>query len=71
MGIPKLKKKVELNYRRGGTSRYCGHCNHFVSELSRCRLIGLDGGRMYQVSPQGLCDRWDNSNHMKQYRDIF
>ncbi len=73
MGVPKLKAKAERNYRKGGTSRHCSDCNHFVPEFKfvgagrtlraepRCRLIGLEPGRMYYVGPSYLCDDYDNS----------
>ena len=66
MGVQKLKKKAELNYRKGGTWKDCGGCNHFRSDLGRCSIIGLDAGRMYQVLPHYVCDRWDNSNYMRR-----
>lgn len=74
MGVARLKKKTELNYRRGTTSRYCGHCNHCVafqkadgsSKYFRCRIIGLESGRLYSIHPQNICDAWDDSRYMER-----
>lgn len=73
MGIARLKKKTELNYRRGYSWRYCAECNHFVTmEIKgindedlgtqpRCRIIGLNAGRMYRIHPASICDSFDGS----------
>lgn len=75
-----LKKKQEVNYRRGRTWAYCSQCDHYVADFQvvgiggavlgvepRCRVIGLEPGRMYLVSPNNWCDRYDNSRHMAQF----
>ncbi len=69
-----LKKKQEVNYRRGRTWASCSGCDHFVREFSvvgiggavlgvepRCRVIGLEPGRMYRINPNHWCDRYDNT----------
>jgi hypothetical protein len=73
MAAPTLKKKQELNYRRGRTSTSCRYCNHAVlvhweldvSETEvkdlRCWIMGLKPGRAYKISPDNTCDAHDNS----------
>jgi hypothetical protein len=81
MGVSRLKKKIELNYRRGGTAHDCSGCNHFVSDRKvldlfglepdghpRCGIIGVQPGRMYRINPKSICDRHDNSNALKRLR---
>jgi len=81
MGAQTLKRKKELNYRRGPTWSCCGHCNHFVpvfqvhnldgsikGEESRCRIMGLRHGRAYRINPKNICDRHDNSRYMKRLK---
>ena len=81
MGSARLKKKTELNYRRGTTSRYCEHCNHYVSSFPactpdgkfrafepRCEIMGLQNGRAYRIHPANICDRHDNSRYLKRLR---
>jgi hypothetical protein len=76
-----LKKKQEVNYRRGRTWADCSQCDHYVPDFQvvgiggtvlgvepRCRIIGLESGRMYRVSPKNWCDRYDNSRHMQRIR---
>lgn len=71
MGTPRLKIKNELNYRRGYTSRSCRYCNHIQRSyrdkdecLYRCELIGLQGGRLFDINPNHICDRYDNSRYL-------
>ena len=77
MGSHRLKRKIELNYRRGTTSRSCSQCNEYVSEFEaknlggetkglehRCRVLGLNHGVAYRVHPQNICDRFDNSSYL-------
>lgn len=72
-----LKRKQELNYLRGYTHSSCGDCNSFVPNCQltgidgqdlgsqpRCREIGLEPGRMYRVSPNNICDLYDNSKYL-------
>jgi hypothetical protein len=76
MGTPKLKRKEELQYRRGTTSRYCERCNHFVGDFPipwregcaepRCEVIGLETGRSYKINPANICDRYDNSRYLNR-----
>jgi len=69
-----LKIKEELHYRRGYTHAHCSDCNHYVQtfkresfngadlgEEPRCRVIGLQLGRMYRIHPKNICDQFDNS----------
>ena len=64
-----LKRKQQLNYRRCQTWRSCDDCVSFVEnfkivgiggqdlgESPRCKVIGLEPGRMYRVSKNNLCD---------------
>lgn len=76
MGAPQLKAKRDLNYRRKSASRSCADCNHFVDAYThpymyanpRCRIIGQLPGRAYRISPNGLCDKHDNSEYMKRLK---
>ena len=67
MGSPTLKKKKELNYRRGRKEKKCFVCIHFVPDMRfrwdtsgrnqpRCKEIGLNAGRAYRISPNNQCD---------------
>lgn len=33
MGAPTLKKKKDLNYRRGSSVSYCARCTHFIPDV--------------------------------------
>lgn len=85
MGVKRLKIKNELNYKRGGTSRYCGGCDHFVSDFQvhgcdrdctplrvepRCKIIGLENGRGYRIHPANVCDRYDNTERIRRLRNM-
>lgn len=69
MGVARLKRKTELNYRRGTTSRYCDHCNHLVKllygvdddDVWRCEMIGVNLGRLYRINPRNICDAFESS----------
>lgn len=59
-----LKKKREVNYRKGTTGRHCAVCDHFVGEefpgaWPRCTVIGLKRGKMYRIGTKNLCDRFE------------
>jgi len=81
MGAPTLKKKKELNYRRGTTTHDCSECNAYVGKFEvygiggkllrtepRCMLMGLKDGRAYRVNPKNICDAHDNSEFIKRLR---
>jgi len=81
MGAPGLKKKTELNYRRGSTAHSCSECNAYVREFNvrgiggghlrvepRCMLMGLKDGRAYRINPSNICDAHDNSESLKRLR---
>ena len=83
MGVARPKIKDEVHYKKGLTGAYCSECNHFVRDYQvtgiggealgtepRCRIIGPKDGRGYRINPTHICDRWDNSEYMKQYRGI-
>ena len=72
-----LKKKREVNYRRGTTGRHCAVCDHFevafqvrgcncepIALEPRCAVIGLNNGRAYRIGAKNLCDRFDNSKRL-------
>lgn len=76
-----LKIKRELNYRRGHTWKNCGGCDNFVAlhmvrtcsglplrEEPRCRVIGLENGRMYRVNANNVCDRHDNTKSLSRLK---
>ncbi|MDX9894312.1 MAG: hypothetical protein RBS34_02635 [Desulfofustis sp.] len=76
-----LKKKQEVNYRRGRTWASCSQCDHFVREFqvvgiggkvlgveARCRIVGLEPGRQYRVLPHYWCDRYDNTEGLKRLK---
>ena len=82
MGTPKLKIKAELNYRPGYTHAHCSQCNFYVSSLAcigisivsavgdqpRCKIIGLNPGRMYRISPNNICDKYDGSESIARIK---
>lgn len=76
MTVARLKIKNELNYRRGYTGRSCIHCNHCVARQAadgsykeyRCRIIGLNAGRLYRINPNSICDKHDNSRYLARLR---
>lgn len=73
MGVKRLNKKVQLNYRCGTTSRSCQYCNHFysgplTSDFFRCKIIGLLAGRSYRINPNHICDQYDGSNYLKRLK---
>ncbi len=72
-----LKRKQEVNYRRGTTGRHCEVCDHFMTAFrvrgcngeplaieGRCTVIGLQNGRAYRIGAKNLCDRFDNSKRL-------
>lgn len=74
-----LKIKSKLNYRRGGQSKSCGGCDHFRREhpivgiggenlgcQPRCKVIGLQPGRMYRVAQNYVCDRFTNEQGLRR-----
>ncbi len=77
-----LQKKVELNYRRGGTAHNCSDCNYFKAangismspggkpapSKPRCKIMGLKPGRLYDINPNNICDAYDNSFMLKRLR---
>ncbi len=71
MGVPRLKIKVDLKYRKGSTSEHlnCGYCEQFVKEHPvrhlggeiaghepRCKVIGLGNSRRYRIRADHRCD---------------
>ena len=69
MGVPRLKKKGELNYRVGRPRCWCSDCQSFVSHFlvrgvdgaalrveDRCKVIGLKNSRRYKISAMYCCD---------------
>ena len=75
MGVPRLKKKNELNYRHGGTARHCLVWDHVrativprVTTHFRCTIIGLDIGRAYDINPNYVCDAFDNTLRLKRIK---
>ena len=77
MGVPRLKAKNELNYRKGLTHKECSGCDYFIPNWEdtgegRCRKIGLQPGRQYRVLPHYLCDDFDDTKTMAAIkRDFF
>ena len=80
MGVKRLKIKDELHYRNGYTHASCEQCDHFVLahkcvegelwESPRCRIIGVERGRGFRINPRSICDRYDNTEGIKRYRDM-
>ena len=81
MGSPTLKKKTELNYRRGSTAHDCAECNAYVRKFDvrisagfikerrsfepRCMIMGLKPGRAYRINPKDICDAHEKSEVLK------
>jgi hypothetical protein len=59
MGVPNLKIKKELHYRHGYViaEKNCKYCENFVESLNRCTLIGIHGGRAFNVLSHFTCDK--------------
>lgn len=63
--MPRLKKKVEMNYRKGSTCESCNceHCLHKVKyehprhgwEL-RCKIMGVKESIRYRIRDDHRCD---------------
>jgi len=81
MGASRLKKKTELNYRRGSAAHDCSECNAYVKDFDvrgiggehrcfepRCMIMGLKDGRSYRINPKNICDAHDNSDYIKRLR---
>jgi succinate dehydrogenase/fumarate reductase-like Fe-S protein len=81
MGVSMLKRKRELNYRRGSTMRNCGTCDHHVPDAlelkaggvvvgseDRCSVIGVKPGRTYRVLRNYICDAHDGTERLKKLR---
>lgn len=79
MGVPRLKKKIELNYRRGTSAHYCSECNAYISEFDvrgidgrhigfepRCMVMGPKSGRSYRINPNNICDAHYSSDHLNR-----
>jgi hypothetical protein len=79
VGASRLKKKIELNYRRGSTAHDCSECNAYVPEFDvrginghhlrfepRCMVMGLRDGRAYRINPNNICDAHDNTEYLKR-----
>jgi hypothetical protein len=69
--LPRLKKKVELHYRKGSTDDglNCRYCTSYVPDFQvtgiggvkldvepRCKIIGLENSRRYRVRPDQTCN---------------
>jgi hypothetical protein len=80
MGVKRLKIKDDLNYRRGYTWKACSYCDHYVSSSGmpltgtlvkaepRCKIIGLNPGRLYRINPAYVCDKYEyNSPIAKEF----
>jgi hypothetical protein len=72
MGVPTLKIKQALNYRRKSASSSCADCNHAFypsfDKWPRCEIIGLGNGRAYRISANSVCDKHDNSEYMTRLK---
>jgi len=78
MSVRDLKKI--RNYRHGYASRYCGICDEFTTvritglggadlgKQPRCRILGLDAGKAYQINPKNICDAYDGSQGLKRLK---
>jgi hypothetical protein len=64
-----LQIKEKLHYRRGYEWKDCSTCLEFVHDMKqigisdekleeqpRCRIIGLQPGRMFRILPHYICD---------------
>jgi hypothetical protein len=78
MSRRKLKKKIELNYRKGPAHKSCSDCNYFLRDYDlklygggtriehRCKVMGVSALREYKINPDYICDRHDNSERLKR-----
>lgn len=70
MGVKRLKIKNDLNYRKGYTWKACGYCDYYINSFEiarnneciiaepRCKIIGLNPGRLYRINPGNVCDKY-------------
>jgi len=79
-----LRAKKERNYRKGSTWRSCSDCDHYVGDFEvractsgnvlkiegRCRLIGLQHGRMYRILPHYICDAFNGTERLKKVKGL-
>ena len=75
MGVKRLQIKDDLNYRRGYTWKACSYCDHYVGSVEiaiegalrigepRCKIIGLNPGRLYRINRAYVCDKYEYTNH--------
>lgn len=49
MGVPTLKRKQELNYRRGSAASCCARCNHFIPDVEPYDNVSIDKLAKLQV----------------------
>lgn len=69
-----LKKKKELNYRRGTVNVCCSKCDNFIKAQRitgiggrdlgtepRCSVIGTGSSRRYRVHPASVCNEFDDT----------
>lgn len=83
MGVGMLKRKKELNYRRGYTHKDCSGCDHYVASFEvmscannggvlrtepRCAPVGLQSGRAYRINPNSVCDAFDNTKGLERMK---
>ena len=79
MGVQRLKKKTDLNYKKGGECHYCSQCNQFVPRFEiksgentrhepRCKIMGLEMSIAYRINKNSICDAYNNSEHIKRIR---
>jgi hypothetical protein len=72
MGVPMLKGKKELNYRKGAQWAECSMCNSYWWKMDaggpRCKVLGLKPGRPFRISEHSICDAYDNSLKMSRYK---
>ena len=80
--MPRLKKKIDLNYRKGTTSKSCNYCDHFLSKFKltgiqggladtvkpRCKIMGMGEGRRYDINPDHICDAHDQSEYLSRLK---
>lgn len=78
-GASMLKIKEQLKYKKGGTSRNCGGCDHFVRNFQvmscdgnplhiepRCKVIGLENSIKYRVHEKNVCDKYCNEEGLRR-----
>ena len=68
--LPKLKAKINLNYKKAPTSGGCEQCGYVLKDREdwRCIVFGDHDSVRYRVRAGMICDSFNNDRYMKSLR---